>query len=813
MQYTISFDQLANTQVAQVGGKNASLGEMYQRLRSKGIKVPDGFATTAEAFWDFIESNKIKSPISEALKKLDRENFSNLSEIGKEIRDSIMKANLPENFIAAIKKSYVDLKNRDKDLESVAVRSSATAEDLPEASFAGQHQSFMNVSGEDEVVEAVHKCIASLYTDRAIKYREDHGFDHGKIALSAGVQKMVRSDLACAGVAFTLEPETGFEKIIFINGSWGLGDNVVGGVVNADQYYLYKQNLKENRKAIMSKDLGLKEKTLVYAEPNSGGKDKSKTINKETPEDKQRQFVLSDEEIVKLGKWCLLIEEHYKKPMDIEWAKDGNSDEIYIVQARPETVHSSKKEKGKLKLFKLKESGKVILEGIGIGNKIAAGKARILNSPKDEAKLKEGEILITGITNPDWDPIMKRASAIVTDHGGRTSHAAIVARELGAVAVVGTGKATEQIKDGQEITVTSSEGSDGKVFEGILEWEEKELELSKLGNPKTDVMLIMADPKQAFSLAMYPVDGVGLARMEFAISNSIKTHPLALARFDELKDESAKKEIEKLTSAYRNNKEYFIERLSMAVGTIAASFHPRPVIVRLSDFKSNEYANLIGGAQFEPKEQNPMIGFRGASRYYSKEYEEGFRLECEAMRVVREDMKLDNVILMIPFCRTVEEGKKVLEVMEKNGLKRGADGLEIYMMIEIPSNVIGCEQFAEIFDGFSIGSNDLTQLTLGIDRDSELVSSIFDEQNPQAREMIALAIKKAKRAGKKIGLCGQAPSDFPEFARFLVHEGIDSISFNPDALVNGIENILEAEKEFKHQISSGSAKRKKEITF
>jgi pyruvate,water dikinase len=700
------------------------------------------------------------------------------------------------------------------------VRSSATAEDLPEASFAGQHQSFMNVSGEDEVVGAVHKCIASLYTDRAIKYREDHGFDHSKIALSAGVQKMVRSDLACAGVAFTLEPETGFEKIIFINGSWGLGDNVVGGVVNADQYYLYKKNLIENHKAIMSKDLGLKEKTLIYAErvyteDDRQGKDKSKTINTDTPEEKRKKFVLSDEEIVKLGRWCLLIEEHYKKPMDIEWAKDGNSNEIYIVQARPETVHSSNKEKSKLKIFELKKSGNIILEGIGIGNKIAAGKARILNSPKDEAKLKEGEILVTGITNPDWDPIMKRASAIITDHGGRTSHAAIVARELGAVAVVGTGSATEKIKDGQEITVASGEGSDGKVFEGILEWEEKEIALDKLGDPKTDVMLIMADPKQAFRLAMYPVDGVGLARMEFAIANSIKVHPLALARFDELKDESVKKEIEQLTSAYGDKKKYFIERLSMAVGTIAASFHPRPVIVRMSDFKSNEYANLVGGSQFEPKEQNPMIGFRGASRYYSKEYEEGFRLECEAMRVVREDMKLDNVKLMIPFCRTAEEGRKVLEIMEKNGLKQRTDGLEIYMMVEIPSNVIGLEQFAEIFDGFSIGSNDLTQLTLGIDRDSELIRFIFDEQNSQASEMISIAIKKAKRAGKKIGLCGQAPSDFPEFAKFLVTEGIDSISFNPDALIKGIENILEAEKKSKKKKKNDGSnnKRKKETTL
>jgi pyruvate,water dikinase len=794
MQYTITFDKLTNAQIQQVGGKNASLGEMYQRLRSKGIRVPNGFATTADAFWDFIDRNELKPPIANALRRLDRKGFSNLAETGREIRGLIMNAILPEDFVTEIKKSYNELKKHDADLQSVAVRSSATAEDLPDASFAGQHQSFLNITGEGEVVEAVHRCIASLFTDRAIKYREDHGFDHSKIALSAGVQKMVRSDLACAGVAFTLEPETGFEKIVFINGSWGLGDNVVAGVVNADQYYLYKDNLIKGHRPILSKELGLKEKTLVYSNEDERKDSNSTTVNRETPEDKRRQFVLSDNEIVHLGKWCLQIEAHYKKPMDIEWAKDGNSNDMYIVQARPETVHTMKKERGRQKIYVLKDSGKEILAGIGIGNKIAAGKARILHSPKDAAKLKEGEILVTEITNPDWDPVMKKASAIITDHGGRTSHAAIVARELGAVAVVGVGTATKEIKDGQEITVTSGEGSEGKIFEGILKWEVKEIELGKLGNPKTDVMLILADPKQAFKLAMYPVDGVGLVRLEFAISNSIKVHPLALIRFDEIEDEVVKKEIEELTDAFNSKEEYFVERLSMAVGTIAASFHPRPVIVRMSDFKSNEYANLIGGAQFEPKEENPMIGFRGASRYYSEQYKEGFRLECEAMRYVREEMKLHNVKLMIPFCRTVEEGKRVLKVMEEFGLKRGIDGLEIYMMVEIPSNVIGLEQFAEIFDGFSIGSNDLTQLTLGIDRDSELVNSIFDEQNPQAKEMVATAILKAKKTGKKIGLCGQAPSDFPEFAVFLVQHGIDSISFNPDALIKGIENILEGEK-------------------
>jgi len=811
--YTIPFEKLTNTQVAQVGGKNASLGEMYQKLGSKGIRVPDGFATTAEAFWEFLHHNKLDSTIEGILKKLDKKNFSNLNEIGNEIRTKIMDASLPEAFVQAIMKSYQELQSREKNLGSVAVRSSATAEDLPEASFAGQHQSFMNIAGEEEVVRAVHQCIASLYTDRAIKYREDHGFDHCKIALSAGVQKMIRSDLACAGVAFTLEPETGFDKIIFINGSWGLGDNVVGGVVNADQYYLYKHNLKKGYKAILGKELGAKEKTLVYAEER---KDKNRTVNKDTPDDRRQQFVLSDEELVTLGKWCLQIEEHYKKPMDIEWAKDGNTNDIYIVQARPETVHSSRKDKKQFKVYELKGSGKLLLNGIGIGNKIAAGKARILHTPKDSAKLKEGEILVTEITNPDWDPVLKKASAIVTDHGGRTSHAAIVARELGAVAVVGTGKATETIKDGQEITVASGEGSEGKIFEGILEWEEKEVEFEKLGHPKTEVMLIMADPKQAFKLAAYPVDGVGLARMEFTISNSIKIHPLALARFDELKDESIKRNIDQLTSAYPSKEKYFTERLSMAVGTLAASFYPRPVLVRLSDFKSNEYAGLLGGGQFEPKEQNPMIGFRGASRYYSEQYRDGFRLECEAIRIVLKEMKLDNVRLMIPFCRTVEEGEKVLSVMSEFGLKRGVNGLEIYMMIEIPSNVIGCEKFAEIFDGFSIGSNDLTQLTLGIDRDSELISSIFDEQNPMAKEMISTAIKKAKKAGRKIGLCGQAPSDFPEFARFLVEQGIDSISFNPDALIRGIENVIQAERQIKNgrtKNSNNYNKRKRETAL
>ena len=791
MTYTYPFSELDNSKVDKVGGKNASLGEMFQELTGQGVKIPDGFATSAEAYREFLSENNLEEPIRKELDKLDKKEFSNLREVGENIREMIMQAQMPETFAREIRAAYQDLSEREEDLESVAVRSSATAEDLPEASFAGQHDSFMNIKGEDDVVETVKACIASLFTNRAIKYREDNGFDHMKIALSAGVQKMVRADKASAGVAFTLEPETGFEKVIFINGSWGLGDNVVGGVVRADEFYLYKENLKKGLPSIISKELGTKTKTLIYSDKKSD--DGQNTENIDTPEEKQHMFILSDKEVEQLGQWCLKIEEHYGKPMDIEWAKDGNSGEMYIVQARPETVHSSKKRKNILKQYSLKDEGNVIVSGNGIGDKIAAGKARILQSPEESDKLQEGDILVTEITNPDWDPILKKAAAIVTSSGGRTSHAAIVARELGAVAVVGADGATELIKDGQEITVSCAEGQQGNIYDGILEWDEEEIDAGDMEDPDTDVELILANPKMAFQYATYPVDGVGLLRLEFAINNSIKAHPMALVKFDQLKDEQAKKEIEQLTATYENKEVYFIEKLAMAVGTIAASFYPREVIVRMSDFKSNEYAQLLGGRQFEPDEENPMLGFRGASRYYSDRYREGFRLECLAMKRAREEMGFDNIKLMIPFCRTVEEGKKVLEEMEKHGLKRGEKDLQVYVMTEIPSNVTGCEKFAEIFDGFSIGSNDLTQLTLGVDRDSDLVSNIFDERNEQVKEMIATAIEKAKKSGKKIGLCGQAPSDFPEIAQFLVEKGIDSISFNPDAVVKGIRNILKAE--------------------
>lgn len=788
--YIQFFEELNHEDTALVGGKNASLGEMYQKLSSQGINIPNGFATTAKAFWHFVEENKLKEPIGNALKELDTDQFKNLGDIGGKIRKKIMEAQIPDDLAGDIKESFHKLQEKEKDMESVAVRSSATAEDLPEASFAGQHESFLNVKGEDGVVKAVKECYASLFTDRAIKYREDNGFDHMKIALSAGVQRMVRSDKASAGVIFTLAPDSGFDEVVFISGAWGLGENVVQGNVISDEFFVFKPNLEKGKKAILSKKAGSKAKTMVYSEGDDNG---ASTENVDTPEEKKYQYVIDDEEITTLAKWAYEIEKHYDKPMDIEWARDGNSGELFIVQARPETVHSQNKGIRKLKQYSLKEKGKVLLNGTGIGDKIAAGKAKILNSPEESDKLVEGDVLVTEITNPDWDPIMKKASAIITNSGGRTSHAAIVAREMGTVAVVGAENATETLQDGQEVTVSCAEGKVGVIYDGIMEWEETEIDLEKIGNPDTEVMLILANPGMAFQYAQFPTDGVGLMRLEFVINNTIKIHPLALIHYDDLKDKEAKEEIERLTQGYEDKEKYFVDHLAQGVGTIAAAFHDRDVIVRMSDFKSNEYANLIGGAEFEPEEDNPMVGFRGASRYYSDQYKEGFRLECEAMKVVRNEMGLNNVKLMIPFCRTVEEGKKVIDLMEEFGLKQGEDGLEIYVMTEIPSNVILADQFADIFDGFSIGSNDLTQLVLGVDRDSELVSGIFNEKNDAVKTMISMVIEKAREKKTKIGLCGQAPSDFPDFAKFLVSQKIDSISFNPDALAKGIRNILEAE--------------------
>ncbi len=792
MKLTYKFEELDGSKVKEVGGKNASLGEMFKELGSKGINVPDGFATSAEAYWKFVRENEIEDALKKQLSSLDADDSEKLKKAGKKCRELVMDSKIPDELKDAILEEYNALKEREESLTSVAVRSSATAEDLPDASFAGQHESYLNIQTDDELLEAWKKCVASLFTDRAIKYREENDFEHMKVALSVGVQKMVRSDQASAGVAFTIDPDSGFENVILINGTWGLGENVVQGTVRTDEFYLFKKTLKKRKNPILSKKLGTKAKTMVYVKKKK--KDKT-TENKKTPRKKRNRFVLSDDELVKLGKWCVEIEKHYKKAMDIEWAKDGETDELYIVQARPETVHSSKEKTSKLKNYSLKKQDKEpILTAIGIGDKVAAGKAKILDSPDDADKLEEGDVLVTEITNPDWDTVMKKASAIITNSGGRTSHAAIVARELGAVAVVGAKDATDKIKDGQEITVSCAGGNEGHVYDGILEWDEEEIDLKKLGKPKTEVMLILANPGTAFNHAMKPVAGVGLMRLEFVINSSIKVHPLALLKFDEIKKKKIKKKIKKITAGYEDKTEYFVDKLSQAVATMAAAFYPKDVIVRMSDFKSNEYADLVGGQQFEPDEENPMVGFRGASRYYHEKYKEGFALECKAMKKVREEMGLTNVKLMVPFCRTVEEGNKVLEEMGKNGLKRGVKNLEIYMMVEIPSNVVLGEDFAQIFDGFSIGSNDLTQLTLGIDRDSELVSNLFTEKDDAVKTLIGWAIDKAHYKNRKIGLCGQAPSDFPEFAQFLVEKGIDSISFNPDAVAKGIENIVKAEK-------------------
>lgn len=793
----LKFSEIGIKHLAEVGGKNSSLGEMFNILSSEGIKVPDGFATTSTAYWHFLDFNGLKEKLQNILETLDKENFSNLNKVGAGARQIILEAKLPENLSSAISEFYKELCSKYKSEIQVAVRSSATAEDLPDASFAGQHESYLNIFGEQQLLEACIKCYASLFTDRAIKYRHDHGFDHMKVALSIGIQKMVRSDLASAGVCFTLDPETGFENVVLITGSWGLGENVVQGAVNPDEFYLFKPSLKNDKKSIVNKKLGSKLQTMVYG---TGEDNRHIIYNIETPEEKRDEFVLSDEEATKVGKWALAIEDHYGKAMDIEWAKDGESGELFIVQARPETVRSREMPSVKIHEYKLKCSGKVLVTGKGIGNKITAGIARIIRSPKDSHLLQKGEVLITDITNPDWDPIMKKASAIVTNKGGRTSHAAIVARELGAVAIVGTGNATELIKDGEWVTVSCAEGAEGKVYEGKMDWEECEESFEEVNHLHTKVMFIMSDPDKAFQLSRYPNDGVGLVRLEFAINNSIKVHPMALVKYDQLKDEQAKIYINQLTKNFKNKEDYFIEKLSQAVGTIAAAFYPKDVIVRMSDFKTNEYANLIGGREFEPEEENPMLGFRGASRYYHPAYREGFGLECKAMKVVRDEMGLTNVKLMIPFCRTVEEGKKVIELMKSYGLEQGNNGLEIYVMAEIPSNVILASEFAEIFDGFSIGSNDLTQLTLGIDRDSSTVSELFNENDKAARLMIATVIKEAKKAGRKIGLCGQAPSDIPEFAEFLVEQGIDSISFNADALLRGIHNISFAESKLLEKI-------------
>ncbi|WP_026770081.1 phosphoenolpyruvate synthase [Asinibacterium sp. OR53] len=782
------FHEITIDDVAVVGGKNASLGEMHSKLSSKGIPVPNGFATTAFAFEEFLKHNNLLVPMQELMGQLDKKNFTNLEKIGAEARNLVLKAALSADLELAITQAYHELCG--EHLSAVAVRSSATAEDLPQASFAGQHESYLNIKGDEAVLSAVKKCFTSLYTNRAIKYREDNGFAHNKVLLSVGIQKMVRSDKASSGIIFTLEPESGFRNVIHIAGVWGLGENIVQGTVTPDEFLVFKPTLLQEKKAILQKKLGEKEKTMIYSDDEN-----TPVVNIVTEKKKKEQYVLTDAEITKLAKWAMIIEDHYGKPMDIEWAKDGETGELFIIQARPETVHTQKNPLI-VKEYKLQKKGRLLAEGEAVGSNIAIGTARILDSPQESYKLNPGEIVVTDLTSPDWDPILRKASAIITNKGGRTSHASIVAREQGVPAIVGCGNATEKISDGAVITISCCEGETGFIYEGKADFEELELDFSKISKPEsTEVMLITGDPDKAFKLSFYPNDGVGLMRMEFIITHTVRIHPMALVKFKQLKDTEAKQKIEELTHSYPDKEKYFIDKLAEGIATISAAFYPKDVIVRMSDFKTNEYANLVGGKEFEPKEENPMLGFRGASRYYHESYKQGFRLECEAIRKVRDEMGLKNVKIMIPFCRTVEEGNKVIAVMKNFGLEQGSNDLEIYVMAEIPSNVLLAEKFAQVFDGFSIGSNDLTQLTLGVDRDSSTISELFNEQDEAAMEMVATVIRKAKKAGVKIGLCGQAPSDIPAFAGFLVREGIDSISFNSDALIKGIENIRKAENE------------------
>lgn len=785
--FVIPFDHIRKEDVSTVGGKNASLGEMICHLQPLGVNIPNGFATTADAFREFLKENDLIVPLKNLMNSLDKEEFTNLNNISNTAKALILGAKLPERLEKEVTQYYRQLCEKFGRKIDVAVRSSATAEDLPNASFAGQHESFLNIKGENEVIQAVQRCFASLYNGRAIKYRIDNGFEHDQVALSAGIQLMVRSDLSSSGVCFSIEPDSGFQNAIIITGCWGLGENIVQGAVTPDEFHVFKPAIDKQKRSIISKKLGSKAKTLIYDDQGSG------TVNVDTPENKQLEWTLTDSEIGTIAKWALQIEKHYEMPMDIEWAKDGNSGLLFIVQARPETVHSSKNP-FVVKEYELKKKGSTLVTGNAVGAGIASGIARILHTPADAHKLNYGDILVTDITNPDWDPIMKKAAAIITNKGGRTSHAAIVARELGAIAIVGASGATNSIAEGEVITIDNSQGKIGFVYKDKADWTEKEHDFRNMELPETKPMFILADPDKAYKFSFYPNEGVGLMRLEFVINNTIRIHPMALVKYDELQDLNVKKEIETLTAQYTDKKEYFIDKLAQAVGTIAAAFYPKQVIVRMSDFKSNEYANLLGGKQFEPDEENPMIGFRGASRYYNERYKEGFELECAAMLRVREEMGLTNVKLMIPFCRTVEEGQKVVALMESNGLVRGKNDLEIYVMAEIPSNVILAKEFAKVFDGFSIGSNDLTQLTLGIDRDSNIISNLFDENNPAVLSMISQVVNAAKESGVKIGLCGQAPSDYPEFAQFLIELGIDSISFNPDAIIQGIENMNQAEK-------------------
>ncbi len=798
------FDEVGISDIPLVGGKNASLGEMIQQLTPKGINVPTGFATTAYAYRYFIESALLEAKLRELFADLDVEDVKNLRERGKKARSLLIHTPFPLELRKAIAAAYQSLCEKYNAETDVAVRSSATAEDLPDASFAGQQETYLNVVSVEGVLAACHKCFASIFTDRAISYRHTKGFDHFSIALAVGVQKMVRSDLATSGVMFSIDTETGFKDAALITAAYGLGENVVQGSVNPDEYYVFKPTLKAGFRPIIDKKLGSKELKMIY---DDGSKF---TKNVSVPFRERSKFAINDEEILQLANWACLIEDHYSQvhgsytPMDIEWAKDGITDQLFIVQARPETVQSQKtgnvlrtyrfvRRDEEEKLINSPSSFQPLVTGRAIGEAISQGKARLILDVQKLEQFQPGEVLVTERTDPDWEPIMKRASAIVTNSGGRTCHAAIIARELGVPAIVGCGNATDILNTGEEITISCAEGEEGKVYPGLLPFEIEEVALENLPRTRTQILMNVGNPQEALSLSAIPNDGVGLARTEFIIANQIQVHPMALIHYDLLKDEFAKDKIAKLTALYDEKPQYFVDKLAQGIGRIAAAFYPKTVIVRMSDFKSNEYANLLGGQQFEPDEENPMLGWRGAARYYDEGYRQAFALECDALKRVRQEMGLTNVIPMIPFCRTPDEGRLVLAEMAKNGLKQGVNDLQVYVMCELPSNVIMAEEFAEVFDGFSIGSNDLTQLTLGLDRDSALVARLFDERSEGVKRMVKMAIETAKKCGRKIGICGQAPSDYPEFAQFLVEQGIDSISLNPDSVLKTMLEVAKVE--------------------
>ncbi len=784
------FDELNNKDVPQVGGKNASLGEMYSKLKKSGVRVPNGFATTASAYDHFMEKAGLKKKIRQALEGLNPEDVNDLYTRGEKVRNLILKAQLPQDLKDEIAKAYKELSSQSgsKNLD-VAVRSSATAEDLPDASFAGQQETYLNIRGEKELLKAIKRCISSLFTNRAISYRESRGFDHFDIALSVGVQKMIRSDLASSGVMFSLDTESGFENVVLINSIYGLGENIVQGKVNPDEFWVFKPT-----RAIISRSIGAKSLRMVYSKSATNPVKDMKVGKKD-----QKKQSISDEQVKQLADWAIMIEKHYQMPMDMEWALDGKEGKLYIVQARPETVNSVK-DKNVIERYKLKENGKVITTGQSVGDKIGHGSAHRIMDLADIKKFKEGEVLVTDMTDPDWEPIMKIASAIVTDKGGRTCHAAIVSREMGIPCVVGTGDVSEKVKSKQDITVDASQGETGYIYQGKISYEINKVDIKNLKRPRTKMMMNVGSPDLAFPSSFVPNDGIGLARLEFIINNYIKIHPLALLNYRKIKDKELKKKIDQITDRFEDTKEFFIQKLAEGVGTIASSVYPKDCIVRLSDFKSNEYANLIGGEEYEPQESNPMIGWRGANRYYSEEFLPAFEMECEALRRVREEMGLNNLKIMVPFCRTVEEGKEVKKIMAKNGLKQGKNDLEIYVMAEIPTNILLAEEFAKEFDGFSIGSNDLTQLTLGIDRDAGNMFHILgkaDEKNESVKMMIKKLIEVAKKTKTKVGICGQAPSDFPEFNEFLVDCGIDSISLIPDTVIKTTQVVNKEEEKQK----------------